>query len=126
MIKRYFIMVSAFFMLAGCSYIEKKLDLREPTCLEKVDIGVKTQKTLADTAIAMHEIGAISTGAAKEVAKSITVTVSLTDSAETLCKADKEDLAAEAMGQAKKVYQEVCAALQLEDKTYCKVLEDSL
>ncbi len=109
--------------IVGCAWVSEKLHLREPTCLEKVDIAVKTQKTLIDTAIALREADVLSSGAKEEVAKSLDVSISLTDTAEKFCAAEMDSMAETALEQAKNIYKDVCSKLELTDKTYCKVLQ---
>lgn len=122
MIKK-FTILAALCTLGGCAWVSEKMNLREPTCLESVSIAVKTQRTLADTAIALRETGVISAGAKEEVAKSLDVSVSLTDSAEQLCEAEAEDMAKIALEKAGTIYKDVCDKLELTEKTYCKVLK---
>lgn len=117
------ILITLCLPIIGCAWVSEKLHLREPTCLEKVDIAVKTQKTLIDTAIALREANVLSSGAKEEVAKSLDVSISLTDTAEKFCVAEMDDLAGTALEQAKTIYKDVCAKLELTDKTYCKVLQ---
>ena len=118
MIKKLTILTGCLVM-AGCAGIAK----REPTCLEKVSYSVKTQKILADATIAFRGAGIISDGVRKEVSKALDSSVSLTDSAEMFCNAEKEDLALLSIERASDLYIDVCTNLELTDKPYCAVLK---
>lgn len=124
MVKKYsFLLILPMLCLVGCSFLADKLNLREPTCSERVDIAIKTQTTLADATIALRQTDMITSGTKEEVSKALDISVDFTDSAEALCLTENEELADTALAEAKKIYIGVCQKLELTEKTYCKILE---